>query len=64
MIVGRYLPLDVLAPSPELGLESEPELAELDRLLEDDLLFEKVKADLSRRHPNFKRLGRLLPRWR
>ena len=58
MILDRYDPLDILALLPELGLELEPELAELDRLLEDDLLFEKVKADLSRRYPNSKRLGR------
>lgn len=36
----------------------EPELAELDRLLDDDVLFETVKADLSRRRPNSERLGR------
>src|SRR5918994_3488117 len=58
MILDRYDPLVILTLLPELGLELEPELAELDRLLEDDLLFEKVKADLSRRYPNSKRLGR------
>lgn len=36
----------------------EPELAQLDTLLEDDFLFERVKADLCRRHPNSATLGR------
>ena len=30
----------------------DPELAQLDRLLDDDELFLWVKADLSKRHPN------------
>jgi transposase, IS5 family len=36
----------------------EPELRELDRLLEDDVLFEQVRADLCQRYPNSARLGR------
>jgi transposase, IS5 family len=36
----------------------EPELAQLDELLEDDVFFERVKADLAQRHPNSGRLGR------
>src|SRR5215212_11246705 len=36
----------------------DPELAHLDRLLDDDVLFERVKADLCRRYPNSARLGR------
>jgi transposase, IS5 family len=39
-------------------LEFEPELAQLDRLLDDDVLFTRVKADLARRYPNSARLGR------
>jgi hypothetical protein len=35
---------------PKLELEFEPELVELDRLLEDDELFELVKADLLKRY--------------
>ncbi len=30
-------------------MDFEPELRELDRLVEDDVLFERVKADLARR---------------
>ena len=43
---------------PKLKLGFEPELAQLDRLLDDDVLFERVKADLCRRYPNSARLGR------
>ena len=43
---------------PKLNLKMEPELRELDRLLEDDVLFERVRADLCQRYPNWARLGR------
>ncbi len=43
---------------PKLKLGFEPELAQLDRLLDDDVLFERVKADLCRRYPNSAKLGR------
>jgi IS5 family transposase len=59
MIVDRYDPMNLfeeLVPKLELGFE--PELAQLDRLLDDDVLFERVKADLCRRYPNSARLGR------
>ena len=42
----------------KLRLEMEPELATLDRLLEDDELFIRIKADLSKRRPNSLTLGR------
>ena len=58
MIVDRYDPINLFELVPKLRLEMEPELAELDRLLDDDALFETVKADLSRRRPNSERLGR------
>jgi IS5 family transposase len=43
---------------PALQLRFEPELAELDRLLEDDQIFNHVKADLSRRRPHTTETGR------
>lgn len=58
MIVDRYDPVNLSELIPELRLEMEPELAQLDRLLDDDEIFSGVKADLSRRHPNSARLGR------
>src|SRR5215217_6120645 len=58
MIVDRYDPINLFELVPKLNLQMEPELAQLDRLLDDDVLFERVKADLSRRYPNSGRLGR------
>jgi IS5 family transposase len=45
-----------LVPKPSLAMD--PELAQLDWLLEDDLLFQRVKANLARRYPNTITLGR------
>jgi IS5 family transposase len=50
MIVDRYDPMNLFEMVPKLELEFEPELVELDRLLEDDELFELVKADLLKRY--------------
>ena len=59
MIVDRYDPINLFEELvPKLNLKMEPELRELDRLLEDDVLFEQVRADLCQRHPNSGRLGR------
>ena len=58
MIVDRYDPVNLFELVPKLKLEMEPELAELDVLLDDDELFAPVKADLFQRHPNSGRLGR------
>lgn len=58
MIVDRYDPMDLFEMVPKLELEMEPELAQLDELLDDDVLFARVKADLLKRHPNSGRLGR------
>ena len=58
MIVDRYDPMDLFAFVPKLQLEFEPELAELDELLEDDELFRRVKADLCRRYPASATRGR------
>ncbi len=52
MIVDRYTPVDLSGLIPQLRIEMEPELRELDRLLSDDSLFASVKADLSKRYPN------------
>ncbi len=59
MIVDRYEPVNLFELVPtKLRLEMEPELAALDRLLDDDELFVRLKADFSKRRPNSKRLGR------
>jgi IS5 family transposase len=58
MLRDRYTPVDLFALVPALELRFEPELAELDRLLEDDQLFQQVKTDLSRRRPHTTQTGR------
>jgi IS5 family transposase len=58
MIVDRYDPINLFEMVPKLNLQFEPQLRELDELLDDDELFSVVKADLIQRHPNSKRLGR------
>jgi transposase, IS5 family len=58
MIVDRYDPINLFEMVPKLKLEFEPELAQLDELLDDDKLFLLVKTDLVKRYPNSGRLGR------
>ncbi len=58
MLRDRYPAVDLFALVPALELRFEPELAELDRLLEDDQLFQRVKADLARRRPRTLETGR------
>ena len=58
MLRDRATPVDLFALVPALHLRFEPELAELDRLLDDDRLFQQVKADLSRRRPQTTVTGR------
>jgi IS5 family transposase len=42
----------------QLNIKIEPELLEIDRLLEDDELFQLVKGDLAKRHPKTLLTGR------
>ena len=58
MIVDRYAPVNLLAIVPQRVLDFEPELRELDGLLDDDVLFQRVKADLGRRRPHSLTRGR------
>jgi IS5 family transposase len=58
MLRDRYDPVCLFALVPQLALRFEPELAALDRLLEDDVLFRQVKADLARRRPRSLVTGR------
>jgi len=58
MIVDRYDPRNLFELVPKLELQSEPGLRELNRLLDDDVLFSIVKTDLAKRYPNSGRLGR------
>jgi IS5 family transposase len=58
MLRERYDPMDLFILVPALSFAMEPVLAQLDRLLEDDLLFQHVKADLRRRAPHTSTRGR------
>jgi transposase, IS5 family len=49
MLIDRYPPEDVFACVQELADPADPVLVQLDRLLEDDALFQQVRADLVRR---------------
>jgi IS5 family transposase len=58
MLRDRYDPMDLFALVPALSLAMEPILAQLDQLLEDDGLFQRLKADLRRRAPHTAMRGR------
>jgi transposase, IS5 family len=58
MIVDRYDPVNLFELVPKLMTGFEPELRELDRLLEDDLILQRLKADLARRAPHSLTRGR------
>lgn len=50
MLIDRYEPEDVFARVPEVAEQTDPVLKELDRLLEDDQLYQQVRADLGKRY--------------
>ena len=58
MLRNRYNRMDLFALVPQLGLRFEPRLEQLDRLLDDDELFERVREDLARRYPKTGSRGR------
>jgi transposase, IS5 family len=51
MLRDRYEPMNIFALVPALSLTIEPALARLDSLLDDDVLFRQIKADLAKRFP-------------
>ena len=51
MLRDRYEPMNLFALVPALSLALDPVLTQLDHLLDDDTLFQAVKADLARRRP-------------
>jgi IS5 family transposase len=50
MLVDRYPVEDVFARVPELATQTDPVLLELDRLLDDEALYQQVRADLAHRY--------------
>lgn len=52
MLRDRYQPMNIFDLFADSPFTMDPVLAELDRLLDDDLVFRKVKADLAKRFPH------------
>lgn len=51
MLIDRYPYEDVFARVPELAAQVDPVLHQLNRLLDDDQLYQQVRADLGKRYP-------------
>ena len=58
MLVEKYAADNILERIPGLTLEMSPELAAIDRVLDDDELFCLIRNDLVRRYPQTARSGR------
>jgi transposase, IS5 family len=58
MIVDRSEPVNLFALVPKLVADFEPELRELDRLLDDDAIVRHVKADMAQRRRHSLTAGR------
>src|SRR5215210_752793 len=52
MLRDRYEPMNLFERIPTLSMQLDPILAQIDRLLDDDTIFQAVKADLLRRFPH------------
>jgi IS5 family transposase len=58
MLRERYVRQDLFEQIGTVGVEMEPVLMQLDQLLDDDGLFERVKDNLSQRYPRTLETGR------
>src|SRR6478609_7993758 len=58
MLRTRYPRTDLFALAPQLGLRFEPQLEQLDRLLDDDEIVDAVRAAMARRSPRSRSRGR------
>jgi len=58
MLRDRYPRIDVTDLIPQLNLSMEPELAQMDTLLDDDTMFQMVKLDLAKRYAHTMTDGR------
>ncbi len=52
MLRDRYDPMNLFERLPTLSMQLDPILAQIDTLLDDDTIFQAVKADLIRRFPH------------
>lgn len=58
MLRDRYDPVDIFIMVPQLSHAIEPVIVQLNDLLDDDAIFQYVKADLSKRYPHTTTTGR------
>ena len=58
MLTNRYDRTDLFALVPRLGLRFEPQLEQLDRLLDDDEIVDRVRDAMARRSPRSRSRGR------
>ena len=58
MLRDRYEPMNLFAYIPTLSMHMDPVLTQMDTLLDDDVLFQAVKADLRKRFPHTASDGR------
>jgi IS5 family transposase len=58
MLRERYEPLNLFEYISALGMETDAVLTHIDNLLDDDVLFQAVRADLARRFPRTSSFGR------
>jgi IS5 family transposase len=59
MLQDRYEPDPKFwAISEQLAIQMEPELAQIDKILDDDELFQLIRSDLAQRHPHTLETGR------
>jgi IS5 family transposase len=58
MLRNRHDRTDLFALVPRLGLRFEPQLEQLDRLLDDDEIVEAIRGDMARRSPRSSSRGR------
>jgi IS5 family transposase len=50
MLVDRYEPEDVFSRVPHMAARIDPVLSKLDQLLDDDALYQQVRADFGKRY--------------
>ena len=50
MLVDRYQSEDVFARVPQMAQRVDPVLKELDQLLDDDALYQQIRADFGKRY--------------
>jgi IS5 family transposase len=59
MLIDRHKQMNLFdSIVPKTAVQMDPELQQIDHLLDDDTLFQRVKNDLSKRHPQTLRRGR------